>query len=51
MHSNARVPDTILLLFETSLTANTFEQLLHGSIFDKAILCLGEKQGMLLNDT
>ena len=32
------------------LTSEAFEALIHGSIFDKAVFCLGEKQGMLVND-
>ena len=29
---------------------DAFEAFLHSSIFDKAVFCLGEKQGMLVND-
>ena len=29
---------------------NAFEAFLHSSIFDKIIFCLGEKQGMLVNN-
>ena len=29
---------------------DAFEAFLHGSIFDKTEFCLGEKQGMLVND-
>ena len=32
------------------LTSEAFEAFIHGSIFDKAVFCLGEKQGMLVND-
>ena len=32
------------------LTSEAFETFTHGSIFDKAVFCLGEKQGMLVND-
>ena len=32
------------------LTLEAFETFTHGSIFDKAVFCLSEKQGMLLND-
>ena len=32
------------------LFPDTFEAFLCGSIFDKTPFCLGEKQGMLLND-
>ena len=32
------------------LTSEALEAFIHGSIFDKAVLCLGEKQGMLAND-
>ena len=32
------------------LTSEAFEAFIHGSIFDKAAFCLGEKQGMLVND-
>ena len=32
------------------LTLEAFEAFIHGSIFDKAVFCLGEKQGMLVND-
>ena len=30
------------------LTPEAFEAFNYGSIFDKAVFCLGEKQGMLL---
>ena len=30
--------------------ADAFKAFLHDSIFDKTVLCLGEKQGMLVND-
>ena len=32
------------------LTPEAFEAFKHSSIFDKAVFCLGEKQGMLIND-
>ena len=32
------------------LTSEAFKAVIHGSIFDKAVFCLGEKQGMLVND-
>ena len=32
------------------LTSEAFEAFIHGSIFDKAVFCLGEKQGMLVSD-
>ena len=32
------------------LTLEAFEAFIHSSIFDKAVFCLGEKQGMLVND-
>ena len=32
------------------LTSEGFEAFIHGSILDKAVFCLGEKQGMLVND-
>ena len=32
------------------LTSEAFEAFIHSSIFDKAVFCLGEKQGMLVND-
>ena len=32
------------------LPPDTYEAFLHGSNFDKAAFCLGEKQGMLVND-
>ena len=32
------------------LTSSAFEAFSHGSIFDKAVFCLGQKQGMLVND-
>ena len=32
------------------LSPDAFEAFLHGSIFDKTALCLGEKQGMLVKD-
>ena len=32
------------------LTPKAFEAFNHSSIFDKAVFCLGEKQGMLVND-
>ena len=32
------------------LTLEAFEAFIHRSIFDKAVLCLGKKQGMLVND-
>ena len=31
------------------LTSDAFEAFSHGSIVDKALLCLGQKQGMLVN--
>ena len=31
-------------------TPETFKAFNHSSIFDKAVICLGEKQGMLVND-
>ena len=32
------------------LTPEAFEAFMHGSIFDKTVFCLGEKQGMLVDD-
>ena len=32
------------------LTLEAFEAFNHSNIFDKAVFCLGEKQGMLIND-
>ena len=32
------------------LTSEAFETVTHDSTFDKAVFCLGEKQGMLVND-
>ena len=32
------------------LASEAFETFTHGSIFDKAVFCVGEKQGMLVND-
>ena len=32
------------------LTLEAFETFNHSSIFDKAVFCLSEKQGMLIND-
>ena len=32
------------------LPPDAFETFLHGSILDKTAFCLGEKQGMLVND-
>ena len=32
------------------LTLEAFEAFNYSSIFDKAVFCLGEKQGMLIND-
>ena len=32
------------------LTSEVFEAFIHGRIFDKAVFCLGEKQGRLVND-
>ena len=33
-----------------ALPLGAFKAFLLGSIFDKIVLCLGEKQGMLVND-
>ena len=32
------------------LTSEAFEAFIHGSMFDKAVFCLGGKLGMLVND-
>ena len=32
------------------LTPEAFKPFNHSSIFDKAVFCLGEKQGMMIND-
>ena len=32
------------------LAPEAFEGFIHSSIFDNAVFCLGEKQGMLVND-
>ena len=32
------------------LTLKAFEAFTHGTIFDKAVFCWGEKQSMLVND-
>ena len=32
------------------LTSDAFETFSHASILDKAVFCLGQKQGMLVND-
>ena len=32
------------------LTPVAFKTFIHNSVFDKAVFCLGEKQGMLVND-
>ena len=32
------------------LTPEAFKAFIHSSIFNKAVFCLGEKQGMLVND-
>ena len=37
-------------LYEAVLTSEAFEAFIHGSIFDKAVFCLVEKQDMLVND-
>ena len=31
-------------------TSEAFEAFMHGSIFDKTVFCLDEKQSMLVND-
>ena len=36
--------------FEANHTREALEACNHSSIFDKAVLSLGEKQGMLVND-
>ena len=35
--------------FKMVLPPNAFEAFIHGSIFDKTVFCLGEKQGMLVS--
>ena len=35
---------------EQVLTPEEFEAFIHGSIFNKAVFCLGEKQGKLVNN-
>ena len=40
----------ILHCMKQILTWETFEAFNHSSIFDKAVFCLDEKQGMLIND-
>ena len=35
---------------KTVLPPDAFEAFVHGSIFDKTAFCLGEKEGMLVND-
>ena len=35
---------------EQVLTSEAFKSFTHGSIFDKAVFCLSEKQGMLVNN-
>ena len=46
-----RIPETKCLDYmKQVLTSEAFEAFIHGSIFDKAVFCLGEKQGILVND-
>ena len=35
---------------EQILNPEAFKPFIHGSIFDKAVFCLGGEQGMLVND-
>ena len=37
-------------LYEANPYSAAFEAFNHSSIFDEAVFCLGEKQGMLIND-
>ena len=39
-----------LVYIKQVLTPEAFEAFNHRSIFDKAVFCLGEKQGTLVND-
>ena len=42
--------DKFLDYMKQILTLEAFETFNHSSIFDKAVFCLGEKQGMLINN-
>ena len=42
--------DSLLDCMKQTLTSEAFEAFNHGSIFYKAVFCLGEEQGMLIND-
>ena len=51
IHKYIYMPETRFLDFlKTVIPPDAFKAFLCGSIFDKSAFCLGEKQGMLVNN-